>query len=173
MTNVSGRGVGMDVVKTNIERIGGTIDIVSALGLGTTVKIKIPLTLAIIPALVVTAAGDRYAIPQVSLLELVRLDREQAAARIETIQGAPVYRLRGHLLPLVDLREQLGAASAVRARRRRQHRRAAGRRPAVRPVVVDEINDTEEIVVKPLGKQLQGTSTCTPAPRSWATGGSP
>ena len=78
VTNVSGRGVGMDVVKTNIERIGGTVDVQTAPGKGTTVKVKIPLTLAIIPALIVTSGGQRFAIPQVSLLELVRLEGEEA-----------------------------------------------------------------------------------------------
>ncbi|MGA2985294.1 MAG: chemotaxis protein CheW [Terriglobia bacterium] len=107
VTNVSGRGVGMDVVKTNIEKIGGTVDIQSRLGNGTTLKIKIPLTLAIIPALIVTSGGDRYAIPQVSLLELVRLEGEQARKGIEMIHGAPVYRLRGKLLPLAYLNQQL------------------------------------------------------------------
>jgi chemotaxis protein histidine kinase CheA len=107
VTNVSGRGVGMDVVKTNIEKIGGIVDIQSRPGEGTTLRIKIPLTLAIIPALIVTTAGDRYAIPQVSLLELVRLEGEQARKGIEMIHGAPVYRLRGHLLPLVYLKREL------------------------------------------------------------------
>jgi two-component system chemotaxis sensor kinase CheA len=110
VTNVSGRGVGMDVVKTNVEKIGGTVDIQSRPGQGTTLKIKIPLTLAIIPALIVTSGGDRYAIPQVSLLELVRLEGEQARKGIEMIHGAPVYRLRGHLLPLVYLRRELKGA---------------------------------------------------------------
>jgi len=94
VTNVSGRGVGMDVVKTNIEKIGGTVDIQSRPGLGTTLKVKIPLTLAIVPALLVTSAGNRYAIPQISLLELVRLEGEQVKNGIEYIHGAPVYRLR-------------------------------------------------------------------------------
>jgi chemotaxis protein histidine kinase CheA len=115
VTNVSGRGVGMDVVKTNIEKIGGTVDIQSRAGLGTTLKIKIPLTLAIIPALVVTSGGDRYAIPQVSLLELVRLEGEQARKGIEMIHGAPVYRLRGHLLPLVHLKQALKATAHAEA----------------------------------------------------------
>ena len=110
VTNVSGRGVGMDVVKTNVEKIGGTVDIQSRPGQGTTLKIKIPLTLAIIPALIVTSGGDRYAIPQVSLLELVRLEGEQARKGVEMIHGAPVYRLRGHLLPLVYLRRELKGA---------------------------------------------------------------
>jgi chemotaxis protein histidine kinase CheA len=113
VTNVSGRGVGMDVVKTNIEKIGGTVDIQNRFGHGTTVKIKIPLTLAIIPALVVTSGGDRYAIPQVSLLELVRLEGEQARKGIEMIHGAPVYRLRGNLLPLVNLNHELRVEESV------------------------------------------------------------
>ena len=100
VTNVSGRGVGMDVVKTNIEKIGGTVDLQSKPGLGSTVRMKIPLTLAIIPALIVTTAGDRYAIPQVSLLELVRLEDEQCRKGLELVNGAPVHRLRGKLLPL-------------------------------------------------------------------------
>lgn len=161
VTNVSGRGVGMDVVKTNIEKIGGTVDIHSKAGHGTTLKIKIPLTLAIIPALIVTSGGDRYAIPQVSLLELVRLEGDQARKGIETIHGAPVYRLRGNLLPLAYLNRELLV----------EDQRAHGvDNDAVNIVVlqaddrqfgliVDEINDTEEIVVKPLGKQLKGIST--------------
>jgi two-component system chemotaxis sensor kinase CheA len=161
VTNVSGRGVGMDVVKTNIEKIGGTVDIQNRVGHGTTVKIKIPLTLAIIPALVVTSGGDRYAIPQVSLLELVRLEGEQARKGIEMIHGAPVYRLRGNLLPLVNLNHELRVEEPANG---------SGHGAAVNIVVlqaddrhfgmiVDDINDTEEIVVKPLGKQLKGVST--------------
>ena len=153
VTNVSGRGVGMDVVKTNIEKIGGVIDVVSTIGQGTTVRIKIPLTLAIIPALVISAAGNLYAIPQVNLLELVRLEREQALSRIETIQGTPVCRLRGALLPLVDLREQLGLAPADQETTFIVVLQADGRQFGL---VVDDIKDTEEIVVKPLGKQLRG-----------------
>jgi two-component system chemotaxis sensor kinase CheA len=114
VTNVSGRGVGMDVVKTNIEKIGGTVDMQSRPGQGTTLKIKIPLTLAIIPALIVTSGSDRYAIPQVSLLELVRLEGEQARKGVEMIHGAPVYRLRGHLLPLVYLKRVLQGGAEVR-----------------------------------------------------------
>jgi len=111
VTNVSGRGVGMDVVKTNIEKIGGTVDVQSKPGQGSTVRMKIPLTLAIIPALIVTTAGDRYAIPQVSLLELVRLEGEQLRQGIELINGAPVHRLRGQLLPLVYLNRELNVTS--------------------------------------------------------------
>jgi chemotaxis protein histidine kinase CheA len=112
VTNVSGRGVGMDVVRTNIEKIGGTVDIQSRTGRGTTVRLKIPLTLAIIPALIVRSGGERYAIPEVSLVELLGLDGERKQTAIEMIQGAPVYRLRGQLLPLVYLNRALGEASS-------------------------------------------------------------
>jgi len=161
VTNVSGRGVGMDVVKTNIEKIGGTVDVQSKAGTGTTVRMKIPLTLAIIPALIVTSGGERYAIPQISLLELVRLDGEDAQKGIELIQGVPVHRLRGRLLPLVYLNRELKVEDEAPD---------LSKLPAVNIVVlqaderqfglvVDEINDTEEIVVKPLGKQLKGIKT--------------
>ncbi len=160
LTSVSGRGVGMDVVKTNIERIGGSIDVQSQPGRGATVKIKIPLTLAIIPGLVVTCDGDRYAIPQVSLLELLRLEGEQARKRIEFIQGAPVYRLRGRLLPIIYLRKELelepldtaSVDSVFNIVVLRAEDRQFG-------LVVDTINDTEEIVVKPLSKQFKGNNT--------------
>jgi two-component system chemotaxis sensor kinase CheA len=157
VTQFSGRGVGMDVVRTNIERIGGTITVESKPGQGTSVEMKIPLTLAIIPALTITSAGDRYAIPQVSLLELVRLEGEQAKRGIETIQGTPVYRLRGNLLPLVYLNEQLCPGMRERAEAEinivvlQADDRQFG-------LVVDAIHDTEEIVVKPLQKQLKGIS---------------
>ena len=113
VTNVSGRGVGMDVVKTNVEKIGGAVDIQSTPGKGTTIRVKIPLTLAIIPALIVTCRGDRYAIPQVNLLELVRLEPGQIATGIEMVHGAPVHRLRGRLLPLVYLRRELKGQSSA------------------------------------------------------------
>jgi two-component system, chemotaxis family, sensor kinase CheA len=155
ITNVSGRGVGMDVVKTNIEKIGGAVDIQSTLGAGTTLKIKIPLTLAIIPALVITSGGDRYAIPQVSLLELVRLEGDNARSGIEMIHGAPVYRLRGNLLPLVNLNQELsvGRSSSDDGVINIVVLQADDRQFGL---VVEGINDTEEIVVKPLSKQLKG-----------------
>ncbi len=162
VTSVSGRGVGMDVVRTNIEKIGGVVDLQSRVDRGTTIKIKIPLTLAIIPALVVTSGGERFAIPQVSLLELVRLEGEAVARSIERIHGTPVYRLRGNLLPLVHLNEVLetrrpGAGHGSTADEvvnivvLQADERQFG-------LVVDRVNDTEEIVVKPLGKQLKGIS---------------
>lgn len=157
VTQFSGRGVGMDVVRTNIEKIGGTVDIESTEGQGTTIRTKIPLTLAIIPALIIVSGDQRYAIPQVSLLELVRLDPEQALRGIERIQGAPVYRLRGALLPLVFLDEQLQLEVTRSAA---QDLNIVVLQADDRPfgLVVDAIRDTEEIVVKPLQKQLKGIS---------------
>lgn len=155
VTQFSGRGVGMDVVRTSIEKIGGTVEIESVEGQGTTIRMKIPLTLAIVPALVCSTAGERYAIPQSALLELVRLDAERASRGIEWMHGTPVFRLRGTLLPLAFLDELL----AVPSRRKPEHDlfivvlqaddRSFG-------LVVDGIRDTEEIVVKPLQKQLKG-----------------
>ncbi len=153
VTNVSGRGVGMDVVRTNITRIGGTVDMQSERGLGSVLKIKIPLTLAIIPALIVKAEGQRFAVPQVSLLELVRLEGDHARKGIEMIHGAPVYRLRGRLLPLVYLRAQLGLAPAPETGSINIVVLQADGRPF--GMVVDEITDTEEIVVKPLWAALK------------------
>jgi two-component system chemotaxis sensor kinase CheA len=156
VTNVSGRGVGMDVVKTNIEKIGGTVDVQSRVGAGTTVRMKIPLTLAIIPALVITSGGDRYAIPQVSLLELVHVDEEKAKNAIEYVHGAPVYRLRGKLLPLVHLDQELQMGAATPKDRLNIVVLQADE--VQFGLLVDEVNDTEEIVVKPLGKQLKAVT---------------
>jgi two-component system chemotaxis sensor kinase CheA len=158
VTNISGRGVGMDVVKTNIEKIGGIIDLQSTAGHGTAIKIKIPLTLAIIPALIVTSGGDRFAIPQVSLVELVGLEGEQLRQKIEMVHGAPVYRRRGRLLPLVYLNRELKLCPATTQAGDSANIVVlqAGERQF--GLVVDEINDTEEIVVKPLSKQLKSLS---------------
>src|SRR5690606_18559977 len=96
----------------NIEKIGGTLDVQSTPGAGTTLTVKIPLTLAIIPALIVSCDGDRYAIPQVNLVELLRLGDQDGSRDIEYVSGVPVYRLRGRLLPIVHLRTLLGLAPA-------------------------------------------------------------
>jgi len=153
VTNVSGRGVGMDVVKTNIESIGGTIEVESEAGRGTVCRLRIPLTLAIVPALTVECANDRYAIPQISLQELVSLDAEKAANAVEEVGGAQVYRLRGELLPLVRLTDVLGLTSE----RHDGHvviavLRSEGRRFGL---VVDRVINTEEIVVKAVGGQMK------------------
>ncbi len=154
VTNVSGRGVGMDVVKSNIEKIGGTVDVLSRIGEGTTVKLKIPLTLAIIPGLVISSGGERFVIPQVSLLELVRLDGDSSEKRIERVNGTPVYRRRGSLLPVAYLNRVLDLDSAARSDAASMVVLQAEDRQF--GLVVDGINDTQEIVVKPLGKQLKG-----------------
>jgi two-component system chemotaxis sensor kinase CheA len=154
VTNISGRGVGMDVVKTNIEKIGGIVDVVSRAGEGTTVKLKIPLTLAIIPGLVVDCGGERFVIPQVSLLELVRLEGDAGHKQIELIHGTPVFRRRGSLLPLAYLSGVLGLPRTTDSGTTsivvlQAEARQFG-------LVVDTVHDTQEIVVKPLGKQLKG-----------------
>ncbi len=173
VSNLSGRGVGMDVVRTNIEKIGGSIDINTTLGQGTTFRIKIPLTLAIIPALMVKTAGDSYAIPQVNLLELVRIEEGHAAASISEIHGALVYRLRGELLPLLYLQQELQVAPAdeVAAGQGDVSDTAVSHHDGALNIVilqadnrafglvVDDILDTEEIVVKPLGKLLKHISS--------------
>ena len=158
VTNVSGRGVGMDVVKTNVEKIGGTVEVSSELGVGTTLRVRIPLTLAIIPALLVLGDGDRYAIAQRDVVELVRLDSGKRGPNgVEHVHGAPVYRLRGRLLPLVDIREVLGLGE-------RQDSdsltivvlSADGQQFGL---IVDAVVTTEEIVVKPLGRLIQDVTT--------------
>jgi two-component system chemotaxis sensor kinase CheA len=154
VTNLSGRGVGMDVVKSHIEKIGGVVDIFSRLGEGATVKIRIPLTLAIIPGLVISSGGERFVIPQVSLLELIRIEADSAAKHIEYVHGTPVYRRRGSLLPIAYLNQVLGLNSADQAEAVSMVVLQAEDRQF--GLIVDGINDTQEIVVKPLGKQLKG-----------------
>lgn len=158
VTSVSGRGVGTDVVKTNIEKIGGSVDVRTKPGEGTVIKIKIPLTLAIIPALSVNCGSNRYAIPQLSLLELVRLDENSGTARIEYVHGAPVYRLRGRLLPIVYLRDELGVARNDAEDDRITNIVVLQADDRQFGLVVDQISDTQEIVVKPLNQLIQDTT---------------
>ncbi len=155
VTQFSGRGVGMDVVRTNIEKVGGSVEIDSRLGQGTTLRMTIPLTLAIIPALTVSCGGDRYAIPQVSLLELVYLDSENLKG-IESVHSAAVYRLRGNLLPLVRLDSLLGVQPVLGEGDVNIVVLQSDDRPF--GLIVDAIHDTEEIVVKPLQKQLKSVA---------------
>jgi two-component system chemotaxis sensor kinase CheA len=217
VTDVSGRGVGMDVVKTNLDRLGGVVDIDSKRGEGTTIRIKLPLTLAIIPSQIIVAGGDRYAIPQVNLEELLRIPANQVKDRVEIVGDAEVVRLRGKLLPLIKLADVIGiesnyfdykhGSSKTDRRRNISDRRSkkspyfnedftytetsklktdknenldriseeVERNPKDRRyhassalnivvvstgtmkygLVVDELNDSEEIVVKPLGRHLK------------------
>ena len=153
VTSVSGRGVGMDVVRTNIEKIGGTIDLKSTFGKGSTVTIKIPLTLAIVSALIVECASERFAIPQISVVELVRA-APGSETQIERVNGAPFLRLRNRLLPLVALDKLLRIG--------REGEEALETYIVVTQVggysfgiIVDRVFDTEEIVVKPVAPILR------------------
>jgi len=206
VSDVSGRGVGMDVVKTNLDRLGGKIEIETSLGKGTTFLIKLPLTLAIIPSLLVSVSGERYAIPQVHINELIHIAAEQVKKRIEVVGDADVLVLRGSLIPMVRLSDVLGLERvrrdpssgelALERRERIADRRSArydtqgnrvgaagehqagleqrqgeGRRFSKDSdleivimtagvlrygLIVDELHDTAEIVVKPLGRHLKG-----------------
>ena len=155
VSDVSGRGVGMDVVKTNLDRLGGKIEIDSVAGQWCRFRIKLPLTLAIIPSLLISNGGERFAIPQVSVAELIRIRHEQIAQRIDRVGDAMVLNLRDRMVPLVHLADALGVPRAETARR------------ALNVVLVDtgtlqyglvveELHDTVEIVVKPLGRHLKG-----------------
>ncbi|MCP4003887.1 MAG: chemotaxis protein CheA [bacterium] len=169
VTDVSGRGVGMDVVKSNIKKLGGKIDVDSEIGKGTTIRIRLPLTLAILPSLIVGVGNERFAVPQVNLIEVVSVHPEDEAGRIGTIRGAPALRHRGSLLPLVWLADVLdipdvtrgwtpsgedgsdqvtGLDSAVNILVLRVDQNQYG-------LVVDRIQDTEEIVVKPLAEMIK------------------
>jgi two-component system chemotaxis sensor kinase CheA len=154
VSDVSGRGVGMDVVKTNLDRLGGKIEIDSAPGRGSSFRIKLPLTLAIIPSLLVSDGGERYAIPQVNVGELIRIPAAQLAQRTDRVGGAEILNVRDRLVPLLHLADALGVV------------RSQNSSHALNVVLVDtgafeyglvveELHDTVEIVVKPLGRHLK------------------
>ena len=193
LTDISGRGVGMDVVNTNLTQMGGVVDISSTIGAGTTIRIKLPLTLAIIPSLIISLCGKRYAVPQVNVQELVRIPAADVPDRIQSIGDSQIMRLRGELLPIVRLNEILNQEPVYRDRetgelRRDRRERLVDRRStqeespeheqrkggnrrksfesAVNVVVVlagslryglvvDQLLDSEEIVVKPLDSHFQ------------------
>jgi two-component system chemotaxis sensor kinase CheA len=173
VTSVSGRGVGMDVVRSNIEKIGGTIDLKSTEGRGTTFLIKIPLTLAIVSALVVKSGPERFAIPQICVLELVRT-ASNSEHKIERINQTPVLRLRDRLLPLVHLNKMLGLERVQEKVEVEGEGEGEGEGEAASAIindedfivvtqvgnftfgiVVDQVFDTEEIVVKPVAPLLR------------------
>ena len=156
VTSVSGRGVGMDVVKTNVEKIGGTIELRSVEGKGTTFFIKIPLTLAIVSALIVEAGGERFAVPQIGVVELVRAGGSAQGAQIERIHDTPVMRLRDRLLPLVSLSRILQLDSKPEEAAREEGFVVVTQVGAnVFGIIVDKVFDTEEIVVKPVAPILR------------------
>ncbi len=184
VSEISGRGVGMDVVRTNVERLGGHVEVETEVGVGTTVRLRLPLTLAIIPSMIVGVGCQRFAIPQVNVVEFVWVRAAEAASRIEHVQGALVLRLRDKLLPLVRLADALALPRTFRdadgflqddrrslADPRSEARGTPDRRSDWRSdhnivvlrvgnnafgVIVDELYDIEEIVVKPLSCYLQG-----------------
>ncbi|MAZ48230.1 MAG: hypothetical protein CME65_06685 [Halobacteriovoraceae bacterium] len=185
VTNISGRGVGMDVVKTNIEKIGGAVSVSSVKGSGTVFKLRIPLTLAIVPSLMIKSEGETFAIPQQNLVELVRLETAEDLQKIEQFSGSEFLRLRGQLTPIFRLGKELSLKDvnerASRLKLVSDHHTDSNREDAkndslfreeklkdqalnivilsaednVYGIVVDEIMDTEEIVVKPLNTQLK------------------
>ncbi|MDQ8732414.1 hybrid sensor histidine kinase/response regulator [Bradyrhizobium sp. LHD-71] len=154
VTNVSGRGVGMDVVRTNIDQIGGTIEVKSVLGEGSSFIIKIPLTLAIVSALIVEAAGDRFAVPQLSVVELVRA-RANSEHRIERIKDTPVLRLRNKLLPLIHLKKLLRIDDGAEIDHENGFIVVTQVGSQTFGIVVDGVFHTEEIVVKPMSSKLR------------------
>ncbi|MBP9708181.1 MAG: chemotaxis protein CheW [Oligoflexales bacterium] len=166
VSNISGRGVGMDVVKTNVERIGGLVDLSSIPGKGTCIKLKIPLTLAIVPALIVKAMDQRFAIPQSKLAELVRIDpSEDSNEKIETLQGSLVLRLRGKILPLLELSEVLTKPGNKKPTSNFSINSSACANIVILNadtfqfgLIVDAIEDTADIVVKALSSFLKELS---------------
>lgn len=167
VSSVSGRGVGMDVVKTNFERLGGSVDIDTELGKGTTFTVRLPLTLAIVPSLIVRANGQRFAVPQTNISELVRIRTGDDTKRLERLRDAEVLRLRGSLLPLVRLSNVLGNSSSQQTdaevgsdESSTSLRNAATNIIVVEAgnlrygLIVDSLHDSEEIVVKPLGRHM-------------------
>lgn len=155
VSSVSGRGVGMDVVKTNVERVGGIIDLFSQVDQGTKLKLIIPLTLAIVPAMIIRTKADFFAIPQVKLQELIRVDLEENSKTIDKLQGQYVYRLRGELLPLIDLNNLLNQKPKSAIQRTIFNIVVLKTEGYVYGLVVDEICDTADIVVKPLPQFLK------------------
>ncbi|MEE2670189.1 MAG: chemotaxis protein CheW [Bdellovibrionota bacterium] len=184
VTNISGRGVGMDVVKTNIEKIGGTVSVNSNLGHGTNFKLRIPLTLAIVPSLMIKSKGENFAIPQLNLVELVRLETSQDHEQIETFSGSEFLRLRGKLTPIFRLDKELNLEKVQQKSKEINQinsldalnnidKEESGNLHLVDEdheavnivilnaednifgIVVDEIMDTEEIVVKALNNKLK------------------
>ena len=158
VSSVSGRGVGMDVVKTNIERVGGLIDLTSQVGEGTRIRLIIPLTLAIVPALLIRSRNDFFAIPQVKLQELIRIDLEENSKTIDKLQGQYVYRLRGELLPLIDLNNLLDQSTKKLQSRTIFNIVVLKTEGHIYGLIVDEICDTADIVVKPLPHFLKKIS---------------
>jgi two-component system chemotaxis sensor kinase CheA len=155
ITHVSGRGVGMDVVRTNVQKVGGSVEVDSLLGSGTTLRLRVPLTLAIVPALVVRSGGQSFALPQHSLTELVRMQPGGLHAAVERIGTTEVFRLREALLPVIRLNRLLRLPSGMDHDKNGSYiavMEEGGRRFGL---VIDDLSPPEEIVVKPLSGVLR------------------
>jgi two-component system chemotaxis sensor kinase CheA len=155
VTTVSGRGVGMDVVRANVERVGGRVEVESRVGVGTTLRMRVPLTLAIVPSLVVRSGGQSFALPQSALIELVELLNKDEAQMVERIGSAEVYRLRESLLPLVWLDRLLGLPRCEEETQNGHYIAVLEAEGCRYGLVVDDLESPEEIVVKPLSAVLR------------------
>ena len=155
VTGTSGRGVGMDVVKTNLDRLGGKMEIDSIPGRGTTFRIKLPLTLAIIPSLLVSSGGQRYAVPQVNVGELIRISPSQWRERVDRAADAEVLTVRDRMVPLIHLRDALGAPDGM-DKDQVKNVVLVNTGSFEYGLVVENLHDTVEIVVKPLGRHFKG-----------------
>jgi two-component system chemotaxis sensor kinase CheA len=156
---VSGRGVGMDVVRHNIERLGGAVEVDSDSKLGASIRLTLPLTLAIVPSLVVGQGDAKFAIPQINIREILRVDRESRSDRIRKVNHSEVLRLRGELLPLARLNEVLASSKSTEASQEALFLNIVvvemgGQRYGI---LVDEMHDVQEIVVKPLGRFIKSS----------------
>ena len=158
ITNLSGRGVGMDVVKNNIENIGGSIEITSVPNEGTHVRLKIPLTLAILPTLFVRCAEEIFLIPQNRILELVRFSPNQPNNGIEDFYGTPTFRLRDKLIPLLFLSEQLNLTASPLKPKQKLFIAVLNFNGTLFGLVVEEVLNIQDIVIKPLGELLRDMS---------------
>jgi len=158
ISDVSGRGVGMDVVKSNLDALGGVVDVQSIVGEGTTFRIKLPLTLAIVPSLLVSVNEERFAIPQVNLDELLRIPAGQIKERIEVVGDARVVRLREDLLPVLSLTDILGLEEKALSKKQAVNIAVVSAGSLKYGLIVDQLHDSVEIVVKPLGRHLK---SCT------------
>jgi two-component system chemotaxis sensor kinase CheA len=158
VTSLSGRGVGMDVVKTNITKIGGSIEIDSPRGVGTNICLKIPLTLAVMPALFVRCEDERYAIPQNSIVEMVRLDLANDSTGLEDFYGLPVFRLRNKLAPLLLLNHQLNLSQKFPGKDAVVNIALLQSGGIQFGLLVDEVLNMQEVVVKPLGPLFSGST---------------
>lgn len=156
ISDVSGRGVGMDVVKTNIDNLGGNVELDSRVGIGTRITLKLPLTLAIVPAMIVETGGQRFAVPQVNLEEVVSLDGNN---KVEFVRGSPVLRLRNRLLPLISLRELLNIPDEPeeedKQTKRDKYIMVVKTDQNQYGMIVEDLLNIEEIVVKPLSRYMQ------------------